>query len=229
MIMIEIDPRTSIIKDRIKDVKNIFLVSGFKGGVGKSLISAVLSLCCSDEGKDVGLFDLDITSSSCHKILGIDELYPKEDYGLLPVEKYGIKFMSFYFFSKNLPLALRGSSISDAIKELLCVTRWGKLDYLFIDMPPGFYDVAFDVMNLLKNFKVIAVKTPSPLSQDVYDRMIILYKENGYEIIEVENMAEEVGGMKIRFDRYIDGAIGDIEKIKKTQFFNDVKSILKRL
>lgn len=227
--MILLDPRESVIEDRLKSIKNIILVSGFKGGVGKSLVSCVLSLSLKDLGKKVGLIDLDITSSSCHKILGVDNVYPQEENGILPIEKDGIKFMSFYFFSKNMPVALRGSSISDAIKELFCITQWGDLDYLIIDMPPGFYDVAFEVMRLLKSFKIIAIKTPSQLSKDVYDRMINIYKDRGYTIFEIENMAKEHGENKISFDDKIELALGDIYKIRDTKFYLDVKKIAESL
>lgn len=228
-----IDPRMSIINDNLKDIGNIILVSGFKGGVGKSLVSSVLSLALSDKGYKVGLFDLDITSFTCHKILGISDVYPSEENGIIPPMVYGIYFMSFYFFScsdgNENAVALRGDSISNAIKEVLTVTRWGKLDYLIIDMPPGFYDIAFDVMNLIKRFKVIAVKTSSPLSLDVYNRMIKLYRENGYDVFEIENMSKVEGDMKIRFDSFIDDAIGDVEKLKKTTFYSDVMRIVERI
>ncbi|MCX7641565.1 MAG: P-loop NTPase, partial [Elusimicrobiales bacterium] len=143
---------------------------------------------------------------------------------ILPVDVYGIKFMSFHFFSNNMPIALRGSSISDAIKEIFCIVQWGYLDYLIVDMPPGFYDVAFDIMNFIKNFRVIAIKTPSKLSADVYDRMINIYKGK-YDLIEIENMTQMEGDFKIRFDPSIDGAIGDINKIKNTIFYKDLKNI----
>ncbi|MCX7641955.1 MAG: P-loop NTPase, partial [Elusimicrobiales bacterium] len=124
----EIDPRVSVIDERIKNIGKIILVSGFKGGIGKSLVSCGVALSLVEDMKRTGLLDLDITSSSCHKILGINELYPLEEKGILPVDVYGIKFMSFHFFSNNMPIALRGSSISDAIKEIFCIVQWGYLD-----------------------------------------------------------------------------------------------------
>ncbi len=240
----KIDPRLSLIDENIKDIKNIILVSGFKGGVGKSLVSTLLSLSLSDKGYKVGLFDLDITSFTCHRILGVYDLYPYEENGIVPPQVYGVSFMSFQFFStsqRNLnhqpnlqsskirAVAMRGSAISDAVKEILTVTRWGKLDYLIIDMPPGFYDIAFDVMNLIKRFKILVVKTSSPLSREVYTRMITIYKERGYEIIEVENMSREEGDMKIRFDPEIDNAVGNVERIKTTNFYHDILKIAARI
>lgn len=224
-----IDPRESVIEERLKGIKKIILISGFKGGIGKSLFACVASISLKDLGKAVGILDLDVTSSSCHKILGVEEGYPQEVDGILPVDVHGMKFMSFYFFSKGMPLALRGSSISEAVKELFCITQWGNLDYLIIDMPPGFYDVALEIMRLVKDFKIVAIKTPSVLSRDVYERMIKLYKEKGYSIVEVENMSKDEGYNKIGFDEKIDFAVGNIEEIRKTKFYSEVKRIVEEL
>ncbi|MGC8867960.1 MAG: P-loop NTPase [Elusimicrobiales bacterium] len=238
-----IDPRIALIDDNLKDIRKIYLVSGFKGGIGKSIVATFLSIALSDRGYKVGLLDLDITSFSCHRILGVYDIYPYEENGIIAPVVYGISFMSFQFFSNSLyhneihpnskilqkAVALRGGSISDAIKEILTITRWGRLDYLIVDMPAGFYDVAFDVINLIKRFKVIAVRTPSPLSLEVYNRMIVIYKEKGYEIIEIENMVKDKADMKIRYDSSIDAAIGDIEKIKNTKCYSDIYEIALRL
>lgn len=221
-----IDPRDSVIKDRMIAVKNIWLVSGFKGGIGKSLISVALALGLSEKKHRVGLLDLDLTSSTDHIILGADNLYPKEDMGLIPPEFEGIKFMSFQFFSGSSAFAVRGSSISNAIKELLCVTLWGELDFLIVDMPPGFSDTTFDVQKLFKKFSVIAVSTPSPLSKKILGRMIRLYTDMNVRTVYVENMSREKKKNHIRFDSKIDMAIGDVEKIKKTDFYKDVLKIL---
>lgn len=231
-----IDPRISLIDDNLKNIRNIILVSGFKGGIGKSLISAAVSIALKEKGFKTALFDLDVTSFTCHTILGAYDLYPEENNGIVPPSVDGIYFMSFEFFARSKKYtnlhpaaAMRGESITHALKEILCITRWGEIDYLIIDMPPGFYDTAFEVMNLIKRFKIIAVKTPSPLSSEVYNRMIKLYTEKGYEIIEIENMSEKPGDMKIVFDPSIDRAIGDIGKIKKTLFYKDVLKIAEKI
>ncbi|MBP7795446.1 MAG: P-loop NTPase [Elusimicrobiales bacterium] len=221
-----IDPRENIIAERFKDVKKIFLVSGFKGGIGKSLISSSLSLAMNDLGFKTGLLDMDITSSTDHIILGVKDKFPEEKNGILPVEIYGIKFMSFYFFTMSKPFALRGNDIKDAVKELLCVTVWDKLDCLIIDMPPGFSDAALELMRLINNFKVILVRTPSPLSIDIVSRMSGIYKDKGFKTIIVNNMSKDTTmGNSIRYDTSIDDAIGNVTAIKKTQFYRDVLSL----
>lgn len=229
-----IDPRTSVIKDRLKDVKRIIITTGFKGGIGKSLISTLLAVSMKEAGLKTALLDLDITSSTDHLILGTKKkLYPSEDKGLIPPEINGINFMSFNFFSMSKPLALRGTSISDAIKELFCVVLWGELDFLIIDMPAGFSDVALELMKIIENPEIIAISTPSPLSKTVLKRIIKVYRNNKVKrIYNVENMAVKMDKKyfaKIFYDKKIDGAIGNISLIKKTNFYRDIKNLRDKL
>lgn len=225
---LKVDPRESIIKERLSKIKKICLVSGFKGGIGKSLISVMLSLNLAEKKYRVGLLDIDLTSSTDHLILGCEKLYPKENMGLIPPEIKNIKFMSFSFFSYDLPLALRGNSISDAIKELLCVTIWGDLDFLIVDMPPGFSDTNLEVMRLFKNFSLVAVSTPSPLSKKILERMIKVYKDKKkIEIINIENMTKTSKSNALRYDPEVDNAIGNVNKIKKTLMYKDINKISK--
>ena len=79
-----VDPRTSIIDERLKRVSRIIAVSSGKGGVGKSLIATTLALTLARKGLKVGLFDLDFTSPSTHLILGAKNAQPKEEKGIVP-------------------------------------------------------------------------------------------------------------------------------------------------
>ncbi|MBC7131133.1 P-loop NTPase, partial [Candidatus Bathyarchaeota archaeon] len=83
------DPRLSVIDERLRGVKRIIAVSGGKGGVGKSLVASTLALILARQGFRVGLFDVDFTSPSTHAILGVRGLQPKEDMGVVPAEVYG--------------------------------------------------------------------------------------------------------------------------------------------
>jgi len=147
-----IDPRVSVIYDRFRAIKRIICVTGFKGGIGKSVISVGLALSLNENGFKTGLLDLDFTGASDHIILGVNKLFPREEKGIVPPYVNGIKFMTISYFSKNSALPLRGNSISNAIKELLAITIWDKLDFLIIDMPPGINDTALDTLKLIKDF-----------------------------------------------------------------------------
>ncbi|MEF3281048.1 MAG: P-loop NTPase [Elusimicrobiota bacterium] len=227
-----IDPRQSVFNERLKKVKKIILVTGFKGGIGKSVISSGFALSFAKKGYKVGLLDLDITSSTDHIILGVREkTYPAEDKGILPPVIQGIKFMSFSFFSKSKGVVLRGNSLIDAIREIFCVTIWGELDILIIDMPAGFSDIALEILRIIKRFNVIAVSTPSPLSKEVLKRMLDIYKNQKIPIFHIENMAKSNSPNKNRifFDKDLDAAIGSRTMLTKTNFFKDIEKLTETL
>ena len=120
-----LDPRPSVIDERLKNVRRIIAVTGWKGGIGKRDTASALALLLATKGYKTGLFDLDFAGASDHLILGAKGLFPKEEKGLEPPLLEGIKFMSVVFFSENKAVPLRGANVSDAIIELLAITQWG--------------------------------------------------------------------------------------------------------
>jgi ATP-binding protein involved in chromosome partitioning len=152
-----LDPRPSVIDERLKKVKRVIAVTGWKGGIGKSVTASTLALLLAKKGLKTGLLDLDFSGASAHLILGANGLFPKEKKGIEPPLFYGVKFMSVAFFSETKAVPLRGADISDAIIELLAITQWGELDFLIIDMPPGINDAALDVIRLIPRAEVLAV------------------------------------------------------------------------
>jgi len=107
-----VDPRTSIIEERMHGIDRIVAVSSGKGGVGKSLVAATLALALAKKGFSVGLFDLDFTSPSTHIILGIEGVQPKEEKGIVPPIVHGIEYMSiiYYFVASSSQLNRRDCS-----------------------------------------------------------------------------------------------------------------------
>ena len=144
-----VDPRTSVINERLARIGKVVAVSSGKGGVGKSLVAATLALTLVNKGCKVGLFDIDFTSPSTHLILGAKELQPKEEKGLIPPKVHGLAYMSLVYYSGDNATPLRGVDTSNALIELLAVTQWGKLDFLIIDMPPGIGDAVLDLIRLV--------------------------------------------------------------------------------
>ncbi len=140
-----VDPRTSIIDERLKNVRNVIAVSGGKGGVGKSVIASTLALLLAKKHK-IGLFDLDFTSPSTDLILGIKNARPIEDKGIIPPKVHGLEYMSIVYYSGDQPAPLRGADVSNALIELLAITKWENLDYLILDMPPGISDATLDLI-----------------------------------------------------------------------------------
>ncbi|MHA1589977.1 MAG: P-loop NTPase [Candidatus Njordarchaeales archaeon] len=240
-----IDPREKIIKERFRNIKRIVSVAAGKGGVGKTLIATSLALALSRRKYKVGLFDLDFYGPSCHVVLGVKDIFPKEEKGIIPPTVYNISLMSIIFFAKEEPLPLRGKEVSDAIIELMAITRWGSLDFLIIDLPPGIGEETLEVIRFLRDSEFLLITTPSKLSLEVVQRLIKLLKSTNVNILGlIENMAMNnyMGVSKklankngiqflgsIRFDKEIEPAIGNPEKLVSTQFFTELEKIVERI
>lgn len=225
--MKSIDPRPSVIEERLKKVKRIIAVTGWKGGIGKSVTACTLALLLAKKGYRTGLFDLDFAGASDHIILGAKGLFPKEEKGIEPPVLEGVKFMSVVFFSENKAVPLRGANVSDAIIELLAITQWGELDFLVLDMPPGINDAALDVMRFARKAEVLAVTTPSVIARDVLARSLELYRKLKVPILGVvENMAAgartKTAAAAVRQDRGLEKAIGRPAALLRTAFAADL-------
>lgn len=170
------DLRLEVIEKRFRDVNRIIAISGGKGGIGKSVTASTLALVLKELGYRVGLFDLDFSSPAIHVILGAEEIYPEEDRGIIPPETCGVKFMSIVYYTHDHPLPIRGVDISNALIELLTITRWGSLDFLIIDMPPGMGDVTLDVIRLIKKIQFLIVATQSRVVLETVKKVIKMLK-----------------------------------------------------
>ncbi|OGS19368.1 MAG: hypothetical protein A3J70_06215 [Elusimicrobia bacterium RIFCSPHIGHO2_02_FULL_61_10] len=229
-----IDPRPSVIEERLKGVKRIIAVTGWKGGIGKSVTACSLALLLAKKGCRTGLFDLDFAGASDHLILGAKGLFPKEEKGLEPPLLEGVKFMSVVFFSENKAVPLRGANVSDAIIELLAITQWGELDFLVLDMPPGINDAALDVMRFARKAEVLAVTTSSVIARDVLERSLALYRALKTPVLGVvENMARGAASKgdaaRLRFDPGLEAALGSPAALLKTGFCRDLSAAVKKL
>lgn len=239
-----VDPRTSIIHERLKGIDRIVAVTGGKGGVGKSLTASTLALALSKRGFKVGLFDLDFTSPSTHIILGIGDAKPKEDKGIVPVKIHGLQYMSIVYYSGDYATPLRGADVSNALIELLSITRWEKLDYLILDMPPGIGDTTLDLIRLIKNIEFVIVTTPSQLAFETARKLVSLLVGLKVPILGmVENMkinqSDAMRGQsrslglvllaEIPFDTKVEEAIGDPEKLQVTMLGKKADEVAAKL
>src|SRR4030043_966838 len=184
-----VDARTSIIKERLKRISRIIAVSSGKGGEGKSLVATPLALTLARKGCRVGLFDLDFTSPSTHIILGAKDAQPKEEKGIVPPVVKGLEYMSLVYYCGDNAAPLRGADVSNALIELLAVTRWSQLDFLVIDMPPGIGDAVLDLIRLVKRIEFLIVTTPSQLAFETVKKLVSLLQDLKVPILGVvENM-----------------------------------------
>ena len=240
-----IDPREIAINARLENVKRIIPVVSGKGGVGKSLVSTTLALALAEKGYKVGLLDLDFHGASDHVILGFEpKEFPEEDKGVVPHTVHGIKFMTIAYYTEDRPTPLRGKEISDALIELLTITRWDELDYLIIDMPPGLGDQLLDVLRFLKRGEFLVVATPSKLALNVVRKLVQLLLEEKHRVLgivenmklddekDVEALAKEfgipyLGGIPFYPD--LDARIGNVHELMKTEFAEKIREIREKI
>jgi len=239
-----VDPRLEVIEQRLAKVRHVVAVSSGKGGVGKSMIAAVLAMTLSRKGHRVGLLDLDFTSPSTHLILGVEGLQPEEKKGIIPPSAQGLRYMSITFYSLDEPTPLRGADVSNAIIELMSITLWGELDYLVIDMPPGISDATLDMIRLIQNIVFLLVTTPSKVAFETVRKLLMLLHRLEVPVIGViENMVmrpstyirSQVDGFgalyleAVPFDSGLEEALGDVERLLETKFAHGVRCVASEL
>lgn len=239
-----VDPRISVIGERLKGIGRIVAVSSGKGGVGKSLVASTLALALVKEGYKVGLFDLDFTSPSTHIILSIKETKPKEDRGIVPPRIHGLEYMSIIHYSGEDAAPLRGIDVSNVLIELFSITRWSKLDFLVLDMPPGISDATLDLIRLVKRIEFLLVTTSSQLAFETLRKLAGLLDGLQVPLIGVvENMKmteskairQQVERLNVKFlgeipfDSRLEEAIGSVDRLSGTVFARKVKEMASRI
>ena len=195
------DYRDPLIERRFKRVKRTLLVASGKGGVGKSLISALIALLLSRRGLLVGLLDLDLHGPSSTFMLGVKEFPREEENGLAPPEAAGVKVMSIDLFARGKPLPISGTGKREVVKELLALTDWGDLDLLVVDLPPETGDVTLAaIKNIPYNKAALLITVPSRISLQAVKRAAQLLLNLRVPIIGIiENMASlNLGGIEIK-------------------------------
>ncbi|MDD3920076.1 MAG: Mrp/NBP35 family ATP-binding protein [Eubacteriales bacterium] len=147
-------------------IKKVIGVCSGKGGVGKSMITALLAVLAQRQGLKVGILDADITGPSIPKAFGLTEKAGGTDYGIFPVRtKTGIDVMSLNLMLEHDtdPVVWRGPIIAGAVKQFWTDVIWGDKDILFIDMPPGTGDVMLTVFQSIPVDAAVLVTTPQAL------------------------------------------------------------------
>jgi ATP-binding protein involved in chromosome partitioning len=152
-------------------VKNIIAVASGKGGVGKSTVAVNLAIALANTGASVGLIDADIFGPSIPKMFGAESMRPSADSSsgrkdlIVPVEKFGVKFLSIGFFvAPENALIWRGPMASNALKQLISDGKWGPLDYLLIDLPPGTSDIHLTLVQTVPVTAAVIVTTPQDVA-----------------------------------------------------------------
>ena len=154
----------------LSGVKYIIAVASGKGGVGKSTVAVNLAVAFAKSGSRVGLIDADIFGPSVPKMLNAENERPYahkvngKDL-LIPVERFGVSVLSLGFFIDSQDATVwRGPMASNALRQLMTDADWGKLDYMFIDLPPGTSDIHLTMVQTIPVTGAVIVSTPQSVA-----------------------------------------------------------------
>lgn len=180
------------VKENTGGVKNVIAVVGGKGGVGKSLVTSLLAIQTQRLGYHAAILDADITGPSIPKIFGISKPAEAVENSLLPnVTESGLKIMSMNLLLPNAtdPVLWRGPVISGVVKQFWEDVRWGDVNFLFVDMPPGTGDVPLTVFQSLPINGILIVSTPQSLVSMIVDKAMNMAQMMNVPVLGmVENM-----------------------------------------
>lgn len=179
------------------EARNKILVTGGKGGVGKTTIAANLAFALSKQGRRTGILDVDIHGPNAARMLGMDRLTLLSKGGaLLPLQNvYGLKMLSMSCLSSGGAVAWRGPMKHKAIEQLLKGASWGALDYFVVDCPPGTGDELMSASMMLPDSAAILVSAPQRASiEDVSRTLDFLNKAEVPVLGLIENMSGGVFG-----------------------------------
>lgn len=157
-------------KDNYAGVKKVIAVVSGKGGVGKSMVTSLLAVNSAKNGLKTAIMDADITGPSIPKSFGLKEKAKCDEEGTViypEVTKGGIKVMSMNLLMDNEtdPVIWRGPVIASAVKEFWENVKWGDIDCMFVDCPPGTGDVPLTVFQSLPVDGIVVVTSPQELVQ----------------------------------------------------------------
>jgi ATP-binding protein involved in chromosome partitioning len=175
----------------IPDVKHTVAVSSGKGGVGKSTVAVNLALALKQTGFQVGLVDVDVYGPDVPLMMGTKGQPGMFDNKIIPVEAHGIKIMSIgLLVAEREALVWRGPMIHSAVQQFLRDVRWGALDYLVFDMPPGTGDAQLSLSQVVPLTGVVMVTTPQDVALLDVRRALGMFRKLNVPILGiVENMS----------------------------------------
>jgi ATP-binding protein involved in chromosome partitioning len=175
----------------IEGVACVIAVGSGKGGVGKSTVAANLAVALAAAGARVGLLDGDIYGPNLPRMLGVHRQPSQRDGKILPVEAWGVRFMSMgLLVSAGEAVVWRGPMLHGAIKSFLHDVDWGELDYLIVDLPPGTGDVQLSLIQQTFVTGAVVVTTPSTVSIEDAVKAVAMFDKLQVPVLGiVENMS----------------------------------------
>lgn len=179
-------------KAPIEGVRNLIAVASGKGGVGKTTVAVNLAIALKKLGASVGLLDADVYGPNVPLMLGTSE-QPRalDERTIVPVQAYDVKIISMGLLNPgDKPLVWRGPMLHSVMQQFLRSVRWGQLDYLVVDLPPGTGDVQLSLIQTVSVTGAVIVTTPSIVALADVRRAIEMFRQVNVEILGVvENMS----------------------------------------
>ena len=184
--------------EEVENVKHIIGIASGKGGVGKSTVAVNLAVALARLGYKVGLADADVYGPSVPKMTASEGMVPDaiqdgDKEVIMPFEKYGVKWMSIGYFARpDQALIWRGPMACNALKQMILQVRWGELDFLLIDMPPGTGDIHISLVHDIPLEGAVIVSTPQDVALADVEKGVNMFRNESVNkpiFGLVENMA----------------------------------------
>ncbi|HVG39312.1 MAG TPA: Mrp/NBP35 family ATP-binding protein [Pyrinomonadaceae bacterium] len=179
-------------KVTVPGVRNIIAVSSGKGGVGKSTVAVNLAVSLALDGARVGLMDADVYGPNVPLMMGASRLRPEvEGNKLIPLQAHGVRLMSMAVLKPgDEPMIVRGPILHGLVRQFLSDVKWGELDYLIVDMPPGTGDVQLSLAQLVPVQGAVMVTTPQEVALADVRRALRMFETVSVPVLGVvENMS----------------------------------------
>ena len=197
-ISLEVAPKSAISPSSgsgsiLADVTYKIAVASGKGGVGKSTVSTNLALSLRALGRTVGLLDADIYGPSQQMMLGIQgrPQVDESDEKIIPMERHGIKTMSLGLITDpDTPVIWRGPMVMKALDQFLTDVKWGTLDYMVLDLPPGTGDAQLTITQKVPLTGAVIVTTPQDVALIDARKGLAMFRKVSVPVLGIiENMS----------------------------------------
>lgn len=176
------NPVNGLTLEEVERTAHIIGIASGKGGVGKSTVAVNLAVALARSGYKVGLADADVYGPSVPLMTSTEGCLPEvlEENGkelILPIEKFGVKWMSIgYFARQGQALIWRGPMACNALKQMILQVRWGELDFLLVDMPPGTGDIHISLVQDIPMEGAVMVTTPQSVSLSDVEKSVDMFR-----------------------------------------------------
>ena len=176
---------------KIPGVDKILAVGSGKGGVGKSTVSVNLAVALAQAGRRVGLLDADIHGPSQARMLGLSERPRSDGDTIIPLQAHGLTAMSIgLMLPEDEAVIWRGPMLMGALQQMMNQVRWGELDVLVVDLPPGTGDVALSLCQKAEVTGAVVVSTPQDVALLDAKKAVAMFRKLETPVLGlVENMS----------------------------------------